>query len=68
MAIAAKRKRVNELNKFFQHHDGYFICEIDGGSSCGVKISVNQGQVTNKMRHNNAPKRKITIKTCLSRS
>lgn len=54
MVMAAKHKRVNEVYKFSNQHDRYFICEIENnvGSYCGAKISANQSQVTNKMRHN----------------
>ncbi len=53
MAMAPKRKRVSEVYQFFKQREGYFICEIenDSGSSCGGKIAVNPGQVTNMKRH-----------------
>ena len=53
MAMAPKRKRVSEVYQFFKQREGYFICEIknNSGSSCGVTIAVNLGQVTNMTRH-----------------
>ena len=38
--------------QFFKQREAYFICEIenDSGSSCGEKIAVNSGQVTNMTR------------------
>ena len=37
MAMAPKRKRVNEVYQFFKQREGYFIREIENasGSSCG---------------------------------
>ena len=51
--MAPKRRRVNEVYRFFEQREGYFICEIenDSGSSCGGKIAVISGQVTNMTRH-----------------
>ena len=51
--MTTKRKRVSEVYHFFKQREGYFICEIenDSGSSCGGKIAVNSGQVTNMTRH-----------------
>ena len=53
MAMAPKRKRVNEVYQFFKQREGYFISKIenDSGSSCGGKIAVNSGHVTNMTRH-----------------
>ena len=53
MAMAPKRKRVNEAYQFFKEREGYFICEVKNNSesSCGVTIAVNSGQVTNMTRH-----------------
>ena len=53
MAMAPKRKRVSQVHQFFKQRKGYLICEIenDSGSSCGGKIAVNSGQVTNMTRY-----------------
>ena len=52
MTMAPKRKRVSEVYQFFTR-EGCFICEIenDSGSSCGGKIAVHSGHVTNMTRH-----------------